>query len=55
MQPSRRAVIAGAALSFAAPAVLRAQGLVDAAGRPLAVPARVERVFPAGPPAAITH
>lgn len=55
MQPSRRAVIAGSAIALACPAVLRAQPLVDAAGRAIALSGRVERVFPAGPPAAITH
>ena len=59
MIPTRRGLLggllAGAGSLFAIPAVLRGQPLVDGAGRPLSVPARVERVFPAGPPAAITH
>ena len=55
MRLSRRAVIAGSAIALACPAVLRAQPLVDAAGRAIALSGRVERVFPAGPPAAITH
>lgn len=49
----RRGFLAGAAAVAASP--LRAQGgpVADAAGRSVPVPPRVERVFPAGPPAAI--
>ena len=50
---SRRSVLAGmagAAWPFAAGAE---ETVADAAGRRMAVPRRVERVFPAGPPAAI--
>ena len=50
---SRRSVLAGmagAAWPFAAGAE---ETVADAAGRRMAVPPRVERVFPAGPPAAI--
>jgi iron complex transport system substrate-binding protein len=53
----RRAVLTGltATLSTAvmAPRVARAATVTDGAGRAVAVPTRVERVFPAGPPAAI--
>ncbi|MHB2165778.1 iron ABC transporter substrate-binding protein [Alsobacter sp. R-9] len=48
----RHMLAAGAALCL--PAVARAQTIRDGAGREVAIPARVERVFPAGPPAAIT-
>lgn len=52
MRLDRRGVLGGAAAWLAAPA--RAQEAVtDAAGRRVPVPAKVERVFPAGPPAAI--
>jgi iron complex transport system substrate-binding protein len=47
---SRRALLAAPFLAAGAPA----QSLfVDDAGRPVALPARVERIFAAGPPAAI--
>ena len=55
MRPDRRGVMAGGAALIAAPHVARAQTLTDSAGRAIAVPAKVERVFPAGPPAAIAH
>jgi iron complex transport system substrate-binding protein len=49
----RRAVLAALAAS-AVPRGARAQdAVVDAAGRPIAVPPSVARVFPTGPPAAI--
>lgn len=55
MPLTRRAFLASA--SLAAPHFLvssaRAQGVADATGRTLAVPDKVQRVFPAGPPAAI--
>src|SRR5262245_51578904 len=53
MSLDRRALIAG--LSAALLARRRAHGatVTDSAGRTVPVPARVERVFPAGPPAAI--
>jgi iron complex transport system substrate-binding protein len=59
MPLDRRAVVAGlSTLIVAARAGLaqpaRGQTLTDGAGRAVPVPARVERVFPAGPPAAIT-
>lgn len=52
---SRRTVLAGAAGMLAMPHVARAQIITDGAGRNVMIPARVERVFPAGPPAAIQH
>jgi iron complex transport system substrate-binding protein len=57
MSLDRRALIAGlsATLSTAllVPRGARAATVTDSAGRAVPVPARVERVFPAGPPAAI--
>src|SRR5262249_14813450 len=50
---SRRALIAGLAATLLAPRRARAASVTDGAGRTVQVPARVERVFPAGPPAAI--
>jgi iron complex transport system substrate-binding protein len=50
---SRRALIAGLSASLLAPRYARAATVSDSAGRTVPVPARVERVFPAGPPAAI--
>jgi iron complex transport system substrate-binding protein len=50
----RRTVLLGLAAS-ALPFASRAQGgfVIDGAGRQVAIPQKVERVFPAGPPAAI--
>jgi len=53
---TRRSALAGAAGALAFPSILRAQEkrtIVDAARRKVEVPARVSRVFAAGPPAAI--
>lgn len=50
---SRRGLLLGAAALAAGPARAAEAGLRDATGRDLVVPARVARVFPAGPPAAI--
>jgi iron complex transport system substrate-binding protein len=50
----RRTVVAGLSASLLLPQHARAASVTDGAGRTVAVPARVERVFPAGPPAAIT-
>jgi iron complex transport system substrate-binding protein len=55
MRLDRRSIVAGAAALIAAPHVARAQTITDSAGRSIAVPAKAERVFPAGPPAAIAH
>src|SRR5215475_10161543 len=49
----RRTVITGLSASLLSPRYARAATVTDGAGRAVAVPARVERVFPAGPPAAI--
>jgi iron complex transport system substrate-binding protein len=50
--PDRRLVLAGLA-TLAIPRGAWAAVVRDGAGREIAIPARVERVFPAGPPAAI--
>lgn len=55
MKAARRAFLAGAAGLLAAPHAARAATIRDGAGRAVTVPARTERVFPAGPPAAIKH
>jgi iron complex transport system substrate-binding protein len=49
---SRRTLLALSA-ALALPRGARAATVTDSAGRAVAVPAKVERVFPAGPPAAI--
>jgi len=53
MPLTRRAVIAAASAALLAPRGARAETVTDDSGRALTVPARVARVFPAGPPAAI--
>jgi iron complex transport system substrate-binding protein len=53
MPLSRRSLLAATAVALTAPRLVRAATVTDATGRALAVPAKVERVFPAGPPAAI--
>jgi iron complex transport system substrate-binding protein len=53
---ARRAFLAGAAALALAPAVARAQtgrSIVDSAGRKVALPARIDRVYAAGPPASV--
>ena len=50
---NRRALIAGLAATLLAPRRARAASVTDGGGRAVPVPARVERVFPARPPAAI--
>jgi len=55
MTIARRTLLAGLAGALAVPHVARAATVRDGAGRTVAVPARTERVFPAGPPAAIKH
>jgi iron complex transport system substrate-binding protein len=52
MTITRRTVLAGSAALLAAPSA-RAAAVTDAAGRAIAIPGTVARVFPAGPPAAI--
>src|SRR5262245_21671939 len=49
----RRALLAGAGDALLTPRGAAAATATDSAGRAVGVPARVERVFPAGPPAAI--
>lgn len=52
--PRRRELITAAAGAvLGAPAWAQAPGITDGAGRKLVLPKKVERVFPAGPPAAI--
>jgi iron complex transport system substrate-binding protein len=53
MTLNRRTLIAGLSAAVLAPRAARAATVTDGAGRPVPVPERVERVFPAGPPAAI--
>jgi iron complex transport system substrate-binding protein len=53
MSLNRRTLIAGLSAAILAPHAVRAATVTDGAGRPVPVPERVERVFPAGPPAAI--
>src|SRR5262245_32983091 len=53
MRIDRRTLIAGLSSALVAPRGARAAVVTDGAGRVVPVPARVERVFPAGPPAAI--
>jgi len=53
MPIDRRNFLASASISLLAPRLARAATVTDATGRALPVPAKVERVFPAGPPAAI--
>lgn len=53
MHPDRRTVLAGLGATLTLPPAAGAATIRDGAGREVAIPARVERVFPAGPPAAI--
>jgi len=53
MPLTRRTLLASTAAALLAPRGARAAGVTDATGRALAIPAKVARVFPAGPPAAI--
>ncbi len=53
MHPDRRSLIAGLSAALLAPRVGHAANVTDAAGRAVPIPGKVERVFPAGPPAAI--
>jgi iron complex transport system substrate-binding protein len=53
MSLDRRRVLAGLSATLLAPGTARAANVTDGAGRAVPVPARVERIFPAGPPAAI--
>jgi iron complex transport system substrate-binding protein len=49
----RRTLIAGLSAALVAPRCAFAQTIRDAAGRAVKIPAKVSRVFPAGPPASI--
>jgi iron complex transport system substrate-binding protein len=49
----RRAILAGLGATVFLPRLARAATVTDATGRALAVPDKVERVFAAGPPAAL--
>jgi iron complex transport system substrate-binding protein len=53
MPLDRRQVLAGVAGIALAPSAAQAATVTDGAGRAVPIPARVARVFPAGPPAAI--
>jgi iron complex transport system substrate-binding protein len=53
MPLTRRTLLATSAAALVAPQMARAAGVTDATGRTLPIPAKVARVFPAGPPAAI--
>jgi iron complex transport system substrate-binding protein len=53
MRFDRRTFVTGLSATLLAPRRARAATLTDSAGRSVPIPARVERVFPAGPPAAI--
>ena len=53
MHISRRLFVATSAAVLITPASTRATTITDATGRALELPAKVVRVFPAGPPAAI--
>jgi iron complex transport system substrate-binding protein len=53
MAIDRRALLTGLAGALIAPRKALAQSVMDGAGRAVPVPRKVERVFPAGPPAAI--
>jgi iron complex transport system substrate-binding protein len=50
---NRRTLMAGIGATMLAPRLARAATVTDGAGRSVPVPARVERIFPAGPPASI--
>src|SRR5580704_2501317 len=53
MRFDRRTFLAGLSAALLAPRGARAATITDSAGRSVPAPGRVERVFPAGPPAAI--
>src|SRR5689334_17775377 len=53
MKIDRRSVLGGLAAASIAPRFARSAPLTDAAGRTIAIPDRIERVFAAGPPASI--
>jgi len=53
MRLDRRSLIAGLSATVLAPYVARSASVSDAAGRPIAVPDKVERIFAVGPPSSI--
>src|SRR6202790_4615744 len=53
MRFDRRTFVTGLSATLLASRAARAATVTDSAGRSVPVPTRVERVFPAGPPAAI--
>lgn len=53
LRPDRRTLLAGVAAVLVAPSLARAATVRDGAGREVPLPGKVERIFPAGPPAAI--
>ncbi len=53
MPSGRRALLAGGLAALAAAPAQAERAVPDATGRRVAVPDRIARVFPAGPPAAI--
>jgi iron complex transport system substrate-binding protein len=53
MYPDRRSLIAGLSATLLAPRWARAAAITDDAGRAIAIPDKVERIFAAGPPASI--
>lgn len=53
MTIERRSLVAGLSATLLAPRLARAAGVADSVGRAVNIPDKVERVFAAGPPAAI--
>jgi iron complex transport system substrate-binding protein len=53
MRINRRSMLLGTGALIAAPHIARAATISDGAGRPVTIPAKAERLFPAGPPAAL--
>ena len=53
MSITRRTFLTATSAAVLAPRLARAAGVTDATGRMLPIPDKVQRVFPAGPPAAI--
>src|SRR5580704_16931844 len=53
MKIDRRRLLTGLSATLFSPRVARAATVTDATGRAIAIPDKVERIFAAGPPAAI--
>jgi iron complex transport system substrate-binding protein len=53
MNMDRRALLTGLSATLLIPRIARAATVTDAAGRAIAIPDKVERIFAAGPPASI--